>query len=128
MANKDTKVKDAVADIIDWITLDDAEDSLQYMWANGTMNDAGTKDAVASGAVMSKSDGSVDFLGGQNMFDVFVPANKYANGTNLTQYDETFNTYWRDQVREYTAGNKSREQAVTDFKQQVADNLDIIVE
>lgn len=128
LANKDTKVKDAVADIIDWITLDDAEDSLQYMWANGTMNDAGTKDAVASGTVMSKSDGSVDFLGGQNMFDVFVPANKYANGTNLTQYDETINNYWRGQVREYTAGNKSREQAITDFKQQVADNLDIIVE
>ena len=34
----------------------------------------------------------------------------------------------RGQVREYTAGNKSREQAITDFKQQVADNLDIIVE
>ena len=92
------------------------------------MNDAGTKDAVASGTVMSKSDGSVDFLGGQNMFEVFVPANKYANGTNLTQYDETINNYWRGQVREYTAGNKSREQAITDFKQQVADNLDIIVE
>ena len=55
LANKDTKVKDAVADIIDWITLDDSEDSLQYMWANGTMNDAGTKDAVASGTVMSLS-------------------------------------------------------------------------
>ena len=88
----------------------------------------GTKDCVASGTVMSKSDGSVDFLGGQNMFDVFVPANSYAKGTNLTQYDETINTYWREQVREYTAGNKSREQAIADFKQQVADNLDVIVE
>lgn len=92
------------------------------------MNDAGTKDAVASGTVMAKSDGSIDFLNGQNMFDVFVPANQYAKGTNLTQYDETINMYWRDQVREYTAGNKSREQAIKDFKQQVADNLDITVE
>lgn len=46
----------------------------------------------------------------------------------LTQYDETINTYWRDQVRQYTAGEKSRDQAIADFKQQVADNLDVIVE
>ena len=115
--------------VCEWITLDSSEEGLQYMWANGTYNgEGGTKDCVASGTVMSKSDGSVDFLGGQNMFDVFVPANSYAKGTNLTQYDETINTYWREQVREYTAGNKSREQAIADFKQQVADNLDVIVE
>lgn len=128
MANKDTQKKEAVKDIIEWITLDTSETGLQYMWANGTLNgEGGTKDAVASGTVMSKSDGAVEFLGGQNMFDIFVPANQFANGTNLTQYDETINTYWRDQVREYTAGNKTREQAVIDFKQQVADNLDITV-
>lgn len=129
LANKDTQKKEAVKDILEWITLDSSEEGLQYMWANGTYNgEGGTKDCVASGTVMSKSDGSVDFLGGQNMFDVFVPANSYAKGTNLTQYDETINTYWREQVREYTAGNKSREQAIADFKQQVADNLDVIVE
>ena len=124
LANKDTSKKEAVAKIIEWITLDSSETGLQYMWANGTLNgEGGTKDSVASGTVMSKSNGELDFLGGQNMFDVFVPANQFANGTNLTQYDETINTYWRDQVREYTAGNKSREQAIIDFKQQVADNL-----
>ena len=129
LANKDTQKKEAVKDILEWITLDSSEEGLQYMWANGTYNgEDGTKDCVASGTVMSKSDGSVEFLGGQNMFDVFVPANSYAKGTNLTQYDETINTYWREQVREYTAGNKSREQAIADFKQQVADNLDVIVE
>lgn len=129
LANKDTQKKEAVKDILEWITLDSSEEGLQYMWANGTYNgEGGKKDCVASGTVMSKSDGSVDFLGGQNMFDVFVPANSYAKGTNLTQYDETINTYWREQVREYTAGNKSREQAIADFKQQVADNLDVIVE
>lgn len=129
LANKDSKVKAAVGDIIEWITLDSSENGLQYFWANGTLNgEGGTKDTVASGAVMKESDGTLDFLGGQDMFDVFVPAGEFATGTNLTQYDETINTYWRDQVREYTAGNKSRDQAITDFKQQVADNLDIIVE
>lgn len=129
LANKDSKVKEAVKDIIQWITLDSTKDGLQYMWANGTLNgEGGTKDAVASGKVMSMSDGSLDFLDGQNMFEVFVPANQYANGTNLTQYDENINTFWRDQVREYTSGNKTHEEAVKAFKQQVADNLALPVE
>ena len=62
------------------------------------------------------------------MFDVFVPANQYAKGTNLTQYDESINTIWRDQVREYSAGNKTKEQTLADFKQNVSDNLGIEAE
>lgn len=129
LANKDTKIKAAVGDIIEWITLDSSDTGLQYYWANGTLyGEGGTKDTVASGTVMQKSDGTLDFLGGQNMFDVFVPAGESASGKNQTQYDETINTYFRDQVREYTAGNKSREEAIATFKQNVADNLDVIVE
>lgn len=129
LANKNSTKKEAVGELIHWITLDTTEDGLQYKWANGTLNgEGGTKDTVGSGTVMAKSDGSLDFLGGQNMFEVFVPANQFANGKNLTQYDETINIYWRDQVRQYAHGNKTREQAIADFKQTVADNLDIIVE
>ena len=62
------------------------------------------------------------------MFEAFVPANEYANGSNLTQYDETINTYWRDAVRQYTAGNLSRDEAIAAFKQNVADNLDVEVD
>ena len=129
LANKDTTKKEAVAKLIEWITLDSSEDGLQYKWANGTLNgEGGTKDCVASGTVMSKSNGELDFLGGQNMFEAFVPANAYANGKNLTQYDETINQYWRDAVRGYTSGELSRDDAIALFKQNVADNLDIIVE
>ena len=130
---KDSDKKEAVGQIIDWITLDTEEDGLQYMWANGTFapnedGTPGTKDAVASGVVMKKSNGEVDILGGQNMFDVFVPANNFANGKNLTPYDEKINSLWRDQVRQYTAGNKDRDAALADFKQAVADELDIEAE
>lgn len=133
LANKnvvnDEAKKEGVAEIIDWITLNCTEDGLQYMWANGTYDPENpTKDCVASGTVMAMSDGSVDFLGGQNMFDVFVPANSYANGKNLTQYDETINSLWRDQVRMYTSGQKSREDTLKDFKQQVSDTLAIDAE
>jgi hypothetical protein len=126
LANKDSKHKEVIGDIIEWITLDSSETGLQYYWANGTLSGpGGTKDTVASGTVMEKSDGTLDFLGGQNMFDVFVPAGQFATGRNKHQYDETINMYWRDQVREYTAGNKSRAQTIADFKQVVKDNLDI---
>ena len=126
LANKDSAKKEAVGKLIDWITLQTGEDGLQYMWANGTLNgEGGTKDTVASGVVMAKSDGKLDFLGGQNMFDVFVPANQFANGKNLTQYDESINNLWRDQVRQYTAGNITRDEAIAAFKQAVVDTLGI---
>ena len=129
LANNDSPNKDAVGEIIHWITLNCTEDGLQYMWANGTtFGEGGTKDCVASGTVMAMSNGELDFLGGQNMFDVFVPANQYANGKCLTQYDETINSYWRDAVRQYTAGNMTRDEAIAAFKQNVADNLDVEVE
>ena len=130
LASESSQNKEAVGKIIEWITLDSSETGLQYYWANGTLfDDSNTKDSVASGTVMAMSDGSLDFLGGQNMFDAFVPANQFANGKNLTQYDETINNnYWRDQVRAYTNGEKSRDEAIASFKQGVADNLDIIVD
>ncbi len=124
--NMDPDKVAAVKDIIQWITLDATEDGLQYKWANGTLNgEGGTKDSVASGKVMDMSDGSLDFLSGQNMFEYFVPANSYANGKNLTQYDESINLIWRDQVRAYAAGEKDRDAAIADFKQTVSDTLGI---
>lgn len=124
---KDEAKKKAVADFIHWVTLDTSETGLQYYWANGTMKEGeqGTKDSVASSVVMTKSNGEVALLGGQNMFDAFVPANANATGKNLTQYDESINLIWRDQVRAYASGGKSREDALKDFKQTVKDQLGI---
>ena len=126
VAAKDKNKKAVVKGILEWITLDYSNTGLLYHWANGTLNGpGGTKDTVSSGVVMSKSDGKLDFLGGQNMFDYFVPAGAYANGKNLTQDDEDINLIWRDQVRAYANGQKTREQALKDFKQTVADKLDL---
>ena len=124
-----TEKQEVVKAIIEWITLDCSETGLQYYWANGTLNgEGGTKDTVASGTVMSMSNGDMDFLAGQNMFEVFVPANAYANGKNLTQYDETINSYWRDATRQYTSGAMTRDEAIAAFKTNVADNLDVEVD
>ena len=126
LANKDTEKKEAVKQLIEWVTLDCTENGLQYGWANGSLyGDGGTKDCVGSGTVMAMSDGKLDFLGGQNMFDVFVPANQFANGKNLTQYDETINSMWRDATRQYTGGAMTRDEAIAFFKQNVEDQLGI---
>ena len=127
--------KQVVADIIEWITLDASNEGLQYKWANGTEDwdkDPATvtaKDTVASGKVMSVSDGSLEILGGQNMFDYFVPAGDYATGANMTQYDETINSKFRDAVRAYVAGEVDRAGAIEKFKNDVKSvYADIVVE
>ncbi len=118
----------AVGEIIRYITLDTSEDGLQYKWANGMLNDNGTKDSVASNVVMAKSNGEMDFLAGQNAFDVFVPANTYARGDNQSQYDEKINGLWTDQCSLYAHGEKTREEAIADFKTNVSEQLGVDVE
>ncbi|MBQ8799969.1 MAG: carbohydrate ABC transporter substrate-binding protein [Lachnospiraceae bacterium] len=118
--------KQVVADIIEWITLDTDENSLQYMWANGTFNpEKATKDAVASAVVMEKSNGEVEILGGQDMFEYFVPAGDYATGANMTQYDEAINGCWRDAVRAYVAGKVDRAGAIEMFRADVKSKVGI---
>ena len=127
LANVNSEKKEAVGQIIEWITLDCTEDGLQYAWANGLMNEAGTGDCVASGTVMNISDGSTDFLGGQNMFDVFVPANAYASSDAMQPLDEDINSIWQEQVGLYAHGEKDRDAAIEDFQTQCNEQLDIAI-
>ena len=134
LANRESKVKAAVGEIIEWITLDYSKDGLQYAWANGAIDwdyDPSTmaeKDTVPSNAVLRMSDGSMDFLGGQNMFDVYVWANAFATANNVTQYDETINSCYRDAVRQYVDGYFTRDEALEYFKENVNYKLGIEAE
>ena len=129
LCNTNSTKKDAVAQIIDWVTLDCSKDGLQYMWANGTYNpDKPVKDCVASETVINMSDGKMDFLGGQDMLPVFLAGNKFANGANLTPYDQEINKAWRDQVTQYAEGNKTKEEAIKAFKTTVEETLDFEAE
>ena len=122
LGNKDTDNKEAVATIIEWITLDTSETGLQYLWANDKMGN-GAKDTVASATVMAKSDGSLDFCGGQNVFPAFIDGNKYASAKAMTQYDETINSYFTDAANQYAQGELDRDAAMDAFKTNVTDNL-----
>jgi hypothetical protein len=126
LGNKDSKIKEAVGDVIEWITLDATETGLQYYWANGTLNgEGGTKDTVASGKVMAISNGEMEFIGGQNMFDAFIPAGEAATGVNMTEVDESINNIFKGQADLYAKGEKTKEEAIAEIKQLVSDQLGI---
>lgn len=117
-----------VKGFIEWVTLDTSDEGLQYLWANGLMNENGTKDTVASGVVMAKSNGETAFLGGQNMFDEFIAANAYASGKSMTQYDSTINGSWDAAVGQYASGELSREEAIEEFKLDLSGKLEIEID
>ena len=108
------KKLEAISKIIEWMTLDASEGGLQYQWANGLLEN--TKDTVASKVVMDKSNGELDFLGGQNMYTAYSIANANAKADTLTEYDEKINTLWRFEVNKYAEGLTTREQALLNFK------------
>jgi hypothetical protein len=77
---------------------------------------------------MNKTDGTWDFLAGQNAFDVFVPANDNVDVKTMGAYDETINNVFRDQVRSYAEGSKDLDTAVQDFKEGVANVIDVEID
>ncbi len=116
--------KDVVADILKWITLEYDENSLQYQFANDTFGPYyGMPEAVVSGRVMGHAEGCVDVLGGQDMFAYYRIANNQEMEVHITEYDVVINRLWREAVREYAQGKKSREEAIAGFKAAVKEKF-----
>jgi len=133
-------LRGGVATLLEWFTLDYSETGFQQFFANGNLYEGSAafpdeaadfadgrifKDAVNSGVVLSRSDGTLEFLGWQNMNDIFVPAGAAAKGTGFGPYDELINEYFNDQALQFFMGEKTRDQAIADFKQHVFDMYDI---
>ncbi|MGI6623781.1 MAG: extracellular solute-binding protein [Acetivibrionales bacterium] len=125
MVNKNTKHRDAVAEIIRWLTLDASETGCQYLIARGELFNGDS--FPASAAVMKKLSRKSDFLGGQDVFEACLSAVQHANRASLTEYDETINNIWLEEAEAYAEGRKTREQAIADFKQRVAEQLGLMV-
>jgi hypothetical protein len=139
-ANGNPDVSDGVRQLLEWFTLDTTDTGFQAKFAAGNLYEGSTmfpdraadfaagnftKDAVASGVVMARADGTLAILGGQDMFDIFIPAGANARGDFFSPFDETINDLLQDQVLMFIEGQKTREQAIADFKQNVTDQLDI---
>lgn len=130
-ADADETKKEIIADFITWVTLDTSEDGLLYAWANGLMNENGTKDTVSSNVVLAKSNGESEFLGGQDMFVPFMKGNEDANGRVLTQYDQTINDAFTAAVGAYCSTENTdvttKEECLELFKTTVNDKLGFTV-
>lgn len=130
-ANKDTKHKEGVAELLEWITLDTSETGLQYLYANGLIdwdNDPSTvtkKEAVASSVVMAKSNGSSDFCGGQNIFPAIIESNKNASAKAISEYDEYCCHALMNASLRYSFGKIKRAEAIEEFKKEVEDYLSL---
>ncbi len=123
LAHKDTKHKEAVGEIIKWITLDTSETGFQYLWANGADLEI-VNGVPLSVRVANNFDEGMDLLGGQDIYDVYTSVAEFTRGDNISMYDESIDHHWLTQVVEYIDGNKSKKQAIEDFKQNIYDRAD----
>lgn len=122
-AANDSDKRSGVAELIRWINLDTSDTGLQYLWANGLYSgNSNTKDCVASTKVLANSDGSIDFLGGQNMYSVYMKANQTAKGNNLTEYDDSIASLFTLAAEYYANGEKTYEQAMQQFCKEISSN------
>ena len=84
-------------------------------------------ESVASNAVLAKSDWAPEFLGNQDMYDVIIPANAFAKGNNVTEYDETLDNLFKACVRSYVYGGYSKEECIEEFMQTANDAYGIAI-
>lgn len=122
MAHRNTRHKEAVGEIIRWLTLDTTETGAQYLWASGEIT--GNMGFPASAAVAQKLEYKLDFLGGQDLFEAYLSANQHARANNLSEYDDALDSFWVDEVMAYAEGRKSRDQAIADFRNRVEEYLE----
>ena len=126
---KDESKKAAVKELLEWITLDTSTSGLMYKWANGTFENPtdslSINEAVTSIVVMRNSNAKMKLLGGQNLFEHLVQAEQDVNGNLISQYDERINFLWTYEVRNYVTGEKTKAEAIEDFKKSVKKELGI---
>ena len=115
VATMDDATKKAVHDLIYFFTLNE-EWLLQYAHDSGDF--VGSNAAVE--AYLAEGEHPNPFLGGQDHYAIFAEAANLADGSLMTEYDETINTAWNDYVTEpYTKGEVDRDTAIQNFKDQV---------
>jgi ABC-type glycerol-3-phosphate transport system substrate-binding protein len=111
-AYKNTGNADAVKEMIEWITTND-EFLRQYAMDSG--------DLVSNINVIEKvkNNFSEPFLGGQNHYAAFAEMALGVNGRLTQSYDDIIQAYFREALTAYVNGEKTKAQALADFRRQV---------
>ena len=115
-AYKGTKNVQAAKDFIKYVTSDDG---FLERWAKDT------GDVVSNNNVTAKIKDSYSepFLGGQNHYASFVDMAKAVDGKLTQGTDQAVEGLFNEAVTAYIEGEKSRDQAIEDFKSQVSAQL-----
>jgi ABC-type glycerol-3-phosphate transport system substrate-binding protein len=90
-----------------------------------------TGDVISNMPVVEKIKGtfSDEYLGGQNHYEYFAAAAKNIDGSLFSSEDANINPMFFNQVALYVNGEKSKDQAIADFKAEVSSAYpDLIVE
>lgn len=111
-AYKGTKVPGRAKDFIKYVATDD---SFLERWAKDT------GDLVSNNNVVNKIKDtySEPFLGGQNHYAEFAEMANNVDGKLTQGTDQAIEAIWGDAVSSYVNGEKSKEKAIADFKEQV---------
>ena len=116
VATADDAKKAAIKELIRYFTLDEdflytyAKDSGDFV-SNNTVVDR----IIAEGGTPNP------FLGGQDHYAIFASAAALANGSLMSEYDDTINSLWSDNVTTpYERGEVDIDTAIANFKAAVA--------
>lgn len=115
VASADDAKKAAIKDLLYFFTLD--ADFL-YTYAKESGDFVGNNDVVAK--VVAENIPN-PFLGGQDHYAIFAEAANLANGSLMTEYDETINSLWDNNVTTpYAKGEMELDACIEQFKAAVA--------
>jgi hypothetical protein len=116
VAQADDAKKAAIHDLIYFFSLN--EDWLvQYAKDSGDF--VGSATAVQK--ILDNGGTPNPFLGGQDHYAIFASAAALANGSLMSEYDDTINSLWSDYVTTpYTKGEKDLDTCLAEFKTAVA--------
>jgi len=115
---KDTPNPDLAKHLIEWITTND--DFLEtYARASGDM----TSNLAVTNRI--KDNFSEPFLGGQNHYAEFARMALGVDGKLSQSYDDVIQALFQEAVTAFVMGEKSRDQAISDFRDQVQSQLNI---
>lgn len=115
-AYKGTKNPNAAKEYIRYLTTDD-DFCMKYAKATGdTLGNLTVQDEI-------KDTFSEDYLGGQNHYAQFCEMAKGIDGSLVQGTDQAIEAMWSESVAAYSLGEKTKDQAVAEFKEQVETTL-----
>ena len=139
VVNSRCQNKKAVGEFVKWFTLKAGKDGYQYQKLDGQFvglndryKDMGIEPGGVPSAKVMKSVNPInflDFFGGQDIYKTFSSFGDTNTSSIDTKYDINLMYLWLRQVEYYVDGEKSKEQAIEDFKNLVKEGYgEILVE